>query len=127
RVRQDLAHSVLLIRRGEIEEAVDLITTSYLSEFEPLEPALDERDMRVRQKFEQGLVEFRSALRHGDQARALATAEELDATVDRAADVLSGPGTGHEVGPVGVPLAAAGAAVTLLLLRRWIGKRSVVG
>jgi high-affinity iron transporter len=127
RVRQDLAQSVLLVHRGELEEAVDLITTSYLSEFEPLEPALDERDTRVRQRFEQGLVEFRSALRHGNQAHALATAKELDATVDRAADVLSARAAAYDVGPVGISLAAAAAVVTLLLLRRWIGNRSVVG
>jgi hypothetical protein len=106
---------------------VDLITTSYLSEFEPLEPALDERDTRVRQRFEQGLVEFRSALRHGDQAHALATAKDLEATVDRAADVLAGRRAARDVGLVGISLAAATAVVTLVLLWRWIGKRSVVG
>ena len=126
RVRQDLAQSVLLVHRGEVEAAVDLITTSYLSEFEPLEPALDQRDARVRQRFEQGLVEFRSALRHGDQARALATAKDLDATVDRAADVLAGRAAVHDVGPVAISLAAATAGATLLLLLRRIGKCSVV-
>ena len=127
RVRQDLAQSVRLIHRGELEQAVDVVTTSYLSEFEPLEPVLDERDTRVRQRFERGLVEFRSALRHGDQAHALIIAQDLDTTVDRAADVLAGRGAAREVGPVGISLAAAAAVVTLFLLWRWIGKRLVVG
>jgi high-affinity iron transporter len=127
RVRQDLAQSVLLVHRGELEEAADLITTSYLSEFEPLEPALDERDARVRQRFENGLVEFRTALRHRDQDHALAIAKDLDATVDRAADVLAGRGVSGGVGAIGISLAAVTAVATLLLLWRWVGMRSVVG
>jgi high-affinity iron transporter len=127
RMRQDLAQSVRLVQEGKLEEAVDLITTSYLSEFEPLEPTLDERDTRVRQRFEQGLVDFRTALRRGDPASALATATQLDATVDRAAAVIAGGGGAPEIGPLGWSIVAASAVVSVVLVRRWIGKRSLVG
>ena len=126
RVRQDLAQSVFLVNRGKLEEAVDLVTDSYLSEFEPLEATLDQRDTRVRQRFEQGLVDFRAALRRGDQRSALATAKELDATVDRAAEVLAGRRGGLHVGALGWWMAAASAFVALALVRRWVGKRAVV-
>jgi high-affinity iron transporter len=127
RVRQDLAQSVSLAQSGELEQAVDLVTTSYLSEFEPLEPELDRRDTRVRQRFERGLVAFRSALRRADQAAALATAKELEATVDRAAAVLDGRGEG--LGSRGVTLTffGVGAAAAVVLVLRWVGKRSIVG
>jgi high-affinity iron transporter len=127
RVRQDLAQSVRLVQEGKLEEAVDLITTSYLSEFEPLEPTLDERDTRVRQRFEQGLVDFRTALRRGDPASALATAKQLDATVDRAAAVIASGGAAPQIGALGWSVVAASAVVSLLLVWRRIGKRSIVG
>jgi high-affinity iron transporter len=127
RVRQDLAQSVSLAKRGELEQAVDIVTTSYLQEFEPLEPELDTRDTRVRQRFERGLVAFRSALRRADQATALATAKELEATVDRAAVVLAGRGEGLASVRVALTLLGVGAAVAVVLVLRWVGKRSTVG
>jgi high-affinity iron transporter len=126
RVRQDLAKSVSLVWRGELEQAVDLVTTSYLSEFEPLEPELDGRDTRVRQQFERGLVTFRSALRRADRAAALATAKELEETVDRAAAVLAGRSKRPAARGVMFSLLMVGAAAAIVLYRRWVGKRSVV-
>jgi high-affinity iron transporter len=125
RVRQDLAQSVSLVQRGEFEEAVDLVTTSYLSEFEPLEPELDGRDTRVRQRFERGLVTFRSALRRADRTAALATAEELEETVDRAAAVLAGRSEDPAARGIlfWLPLVAAAAAI--VFYRLGVRKRSV--
>jgi hypothetical protein len=77
--------------------------------------------------FEQGLVDFRSALRRGDPASALATAKKLDATVDHAAAVIAIGGGALEVGPLGWSIVAASAVVSLVLIWRWIGKRSLVG
>jgi high-affinity iron transporter len=88
RLRQDLARSVSLIERGDTEGAADAVTTAYLTEFEPLEPEIDRRDPRIRQSFERGLIDFRSALRRGDREAALAMARTLTETVDRAADLL---------------------------------------
>ncbi len=127
RVRQDLAQSVSLAQRGELEQAVDLITTSYLSEFEPLEPELDRRDTRVRQRFERGLVAFRTALRRADHATALATAKELEATVDRAAALLAGRSEGLAARGVALTFLGVGAAAAVVLVLRWVGKRSAVG
>jgi high-affinity iron transporter len=126
RVRQDLAQSVSLVERGELEQAVDLVTTSYLSEFEPLEPELDGRDTRVRQRFEHGLVNFRSALRRADRTAALATAKELEQTVDHAAAVLAGRSRKPAAGVVLWLLLVAGAAAALMLHRRRVGRRSAV-
>ncbi len=123
RVRQDLAQSVSLVQRGELDQAVDLVTTSYLSEFEPLEPALDKRDTGVRQRFERGLVAFRAALRRADRDSALAIAKELEATVDRATAVLAGRGGGAT--PPGILLAIL-VAVAIALILRWVGKRPAV-
>ncbi len=124
RVRQDLAQSVVLVRRGDLEQAVDLVTTSYLSEFEPLEPELDERDTRVRQSFEHGLVDFRAALRRGDRAGALATAAGLEATIDRASAVLEGRGSSRGVRRVEFSLLVGVAVAALAFVLRRIGKRS---
>jgi high-affinity iron transporter len=88
RLRQDLVRSVLLIERGDAEAAADVVTTAYLMEFEPLEPEIDRRDSRIRQRFERGLIDFRAALRRNDRQAALATARTLTETVDRAADLL---------------------------------------
>jgi type VI protein secretion system component VasK len=79
---------VSLIERGDAEGAADAVTTAYLTEFEPLEPEIDRRDPRIRQSFERGLIDFRSALRRGDREAALAMARTLTETVDRAADLL---------------------------------------
>jgi high-affinity iron transporter len=127
RVRQDLAQSVSLAQRGELEQAVDLVTTSYLSDFEPLEPELDRRDTRVRQRFERGLVAFRSALRRADQTTALATAKELEATVDRAAAVLAGRNEGLAWRGVALTFLGVGVAAVVVLVLRRVGKRSTVG
>jgi high-affinity iron transporter len=124
RVRQDLAQSVALVRRGDLDQAVELVTTSYLSEFEPLEPELDERDTRVRQSFEHGLVDFRAALRRGDRAGALATAAELEATIDRASTVLEGRGSFPGMRRVELSLLVAVAVAALAFVAHRIGMRS---
>ena len=124
RLRQDLARSVSLVERGDADGATDLVTTSYLTEFEPLEPELDRRDPRVRQTFERGLIDFRTALRRSDRAAALSTARVLEATVDDAAAALAGrsrsAGSRRSLGIV----AALGAALVIAGVAAWrIGKR----
>ncbi len=124
RLRQDLAASITLLDRGDFDAAADRVTTSYLSEFEPLEPEVDRHDPRVRQSFERDLIEFRAALRRNDREAARATANRLEQTVDRAAKLLSGRSNASPSRTTWVRLAAAVVAALLagLLLKRWIGK-----
>jgi len=124
RLRQDLARSVSLVERGDADGATDLVTTSYLTEFEPLEPELDRRDPRVRQAFERGLIDFRTALRRSDRAAALSTARVLEATVDDAAAALAGRSrSGDSRRSLGI-VAALGAALVIAGVAAWrIGKR----
>jgi len=115
RLRQDLVRSVSLVEHGDSDAAADVVTTAYLSDFEPLEPELDRRDRQVRQDFERGLIEFRTALRRSDTKAALATARMLESTVDRAATVLapraSGGGPGTMLAITALIVAAGAVAV----------------
>jgi high-affinity iron transporter len=95
RLRQDLSHSVSLVEHGDAEGAVDVVTTAYLTEFEPLEPEINRRDSRIRQDFERSLIEFRGALRRNDHDGALRIANKLGDTIDRAVDLLDGKGEGR--------------------------------
>jgi high-affinity iron transporter len=124
RLRQDLGRSVSLVERGDTDTATDAVTTAYLSEFEPLEPELDRRDPRIRQTFEQGLIDFRTALRRNDRAAALATARVLETTVDRAAAVLADRSANRgSVSKVAIS-AVIGAALILGGIAAWrIGNR----
>jgi high-affinity iron transporter len=127
RLRQDLARSVESLAENDLEAAVDRVTTSYLTEFEPLEPEIDQRDGRVRRLFERDLIDFRAALRRRDREGATRIAHRLENTVDQAAALLAGPPPAGRrrwafVAGVGV-LAAFGAVVAT----RWIGKRHSVG
>ena len=94
RLRQDLERSVALVERGDMDSAADVVTDAYLAEFEPLEPELDRRDGRVRQRFEQGLLELRAALRRGNRPAALATVKTLEETVGQAERLLGANGAG---------------------------------
>lgn len=97
RLRVDLAQSLTLLDKGEFDAAADLVTTSYFSEFEPLEPEIDRRDARVRQAFERNLIEFRAALRRSDQGAAAAAAAKLEQSVDRSAELLAEAGASRPV------------------------------
>ena len=90
RLRQDLARAAALVREGDLDGAADRVTTSYLTEFEPLEPEIDRRDPTVRTRFERALVDFRGALRRKDSAAALALAGELGDAAAQAEHVLTG-------------------------------------
>jgi high-affinity iron transporter len=127
RLRQDLARSVALVERGDLEAAADEVTTAYLTEFEPLEPEIDRRDSRIRQRFERGLIEVRGALRRNDRAAALATAKALTETVDRAAELLAEPGTPRSSRRALPIVGFVVAAIAVLLALRRIGKARTVG
>lgn len=118
RLRVDLAGSVELLGRGEFDAAADRVTSSYLSEFEPLEPEIDRRDSSVRQAFEHDLIEFRSALRRSDSSAAAAAAERLGRSVERAAELLS-PEPRSSAGRVATIVALAGAAFAAAALLAW--------
>ncbi len=130
RVRQDLASSMASVQRGKLDVAADLVTTSYLNDFEPLEPEINSLDPSVRQRFERGLIEFRAALRRNDPEAAARVAGELEDTVGRAEDLLR---TASSPSDASLTLALLGAAlvsvagVGLIVARRGIGKRRRVG
>lgn len=130
RVRQDLASSMASVRRGKLDVAADLVTMSYLNDFEPLEPEINSLDPSVRQRFERGLIEFRAALRRNDPESAAHVAGELEDTVGRAEDLLR---TASSPSGASLTLALLGAAlvsvagVGLIVARRGIGKRRRVG
>ena len=127
RLRQDLARSIELLAQNDLDAAVDRVTTSYLTEFEPLEPEIDRRDARVRRSFERDLIEFRSALRRNDREGASRTAGRLEKTVDRAAALLAGPpSTGGWRWAAAAGLAVLAALGAVFAARR-IGKGPLVG
>jgi high-affinity iron transporter len=127
RLRQDLARSIELVAENDLDAAVDRVTTSYLTEFEPLEPEIDRRDVRVRRSFERDLIEFRSALRRDDREGASRIAGRLERTVDRAAALLAGPPSASHWRWVAAALVAALAALGAVFVTRRIGKRPLVG
>lgn len=124
RLRQDLATSISLLDEGNLDAAADLVTTSYLSEFEPLEPEVDRHDPRVRQSFERDLIDFRAALRRNDHEAARVTASRLEKTVDRAAELLGGESktSPRRATAVGLVAAILAMLVAVFLIKRWIGK-----
>ncbi len=124
-MRQDLARSVALVERADLEVAADVVTTAYLTEFEPLEPEIDRRDSGIRQRFERGLIDFRGALRRNDRAAALATAKTLTETVDRAAELLAEAGTPRSSWRA-LPFAGVVAAIAVWFALRRIGKARTV-
>jgi len=127
RLRQDLARSVELLRRGETEAAADVVTTSYLTEFEPLEPQIDRRDTRIRQGFERGLIDFRAALRRNDREGAQRLVAKLSDAVDQAAALFGGGASSRasRLWWLGGLVAFAALLIAFVSLRR-IGKpRSV--
>jgi len=89
RMRQDLAATIELVRKGQLDTAADRVTTAYLTEFEPLEPEIDRRDKSIRSDFERSLIDFRTALRGKDADGALRIAAKLSDAVDRADRLLS--------------------------------------
>jgi high-affinity iron transporter len=125
RLRNELEQSVVLVERGDVDSAADLVTNAYLTEFEPLEAELDRRDPRVRQTFERDLIQFRAALRSGDRPGALATVKTLEETVGKAERLL-GPSGAEEGSGNHLLLALLLAAVALAggALVRWIGKET---
>ncbi|MBI2963803.1 MAG: c-type cytochrome [Deltaproteobacteria bacterium] len=120
RLRQDLATAVALLDAGDPEAATDRLTSSYLSEFEPLEPEIDRHDPRVRQSVERDLIEFRSALRRNDRAAARTTVSRLERTVERAAALLGGRAAAppSRTRAVGIAAAIAAAVVAGFVIRR---------
>jgi hypothetical protein len=128
RLRQDLERSVALVARGDTDSATDLVTNAYLAEFEPLEAELDRRDGGVRQRFEHGLIEFRTAVRRGDRQAALAIVQTLEETAGQAEQLLvpGGARTGPNTRLALVLLLMAAALGGVLLVWR-IGKETGVG
>ncbi|MGH7822460.1 MAG: c-type cytochrome, partial [Candidatus Binatia bacterium] len=121
RVREELLRSVRMLEDGSLDEAAELVTSAYLEDFEPLEPAIDRFDARVRQRFERGLIEFRKALRAREAARARAVAGELLETVSVAERIFQDTSPGGGLGTVLV-LASLGALLVggmiVMTLRR---------
>ena len=117
RVRRQLHQGIALMDGGELEEAAEVVTTAYLTDFEPLEPTLDRLDTSVRQRFEAGLVELRQALRRGDGRGAREVADRLLGTVRSAEDLF------QERRPLSTTVFLVGFAVILvgglaLMIRR---------
>ncbi len=137
RVRQDLLRSLSLLEQGDLESAADLVTTSYLNEFEPLEPEIDRVDPSIRRRFEDDLVKFRSALRRGDRKEAAVVGRSLGDVTDAAAQVLAGHAAGGNRSRIAfftflAVLLVTGAVVILLRRRftsagRGVGKRVAGG
>jgi high-affinity iron transporter len=131
RLRQDLSRSVSLLEGGSLEEAAEIVTNSYLSDFEPLEPEIDLKDREIRQRFEHGLIDFRSALRRNDPQGALAIARNLQEATEAAARLLSDePPKRGSVWILFGPAFAITAVITVLIgvrRRRSIGNRAPLG
>jgi high-affinity iron transporter len=128
RLRLDLAEAVALVRSGKLDAAADRVTTSYLTEFEPLEPAIDQRDRRVRTRFERSLVDFREAIRRSDAAAALSIAGELGAIADQAERMLTAKPIPRAWKWLGLLVAVTVIAVVAILVAgRRVGSEPGVG
>jgi high-affinity iron transporter len=126
RLRQALDRSVGLVEGGDVEAAANLVTNAYLAEFEPLEPELDRRDARVRQGFEQGLIELRAALRRGDRPVALARLRTLGEAVVQAERLLNQNRTGMDPNTSRLLMLLLVVTLAGVLLVWWIGKETAV-
>ncbi len=122
RLRADLDRSQKLVDGNQLDAAADLVTTSYLTEFEPLEPEIDRQDKRVRQAFEHDLIDFRAALRKSDRTAASAAALRLRESVDRSAELLK-PASSSSLGLVWLGLGLI-CAVLLALVWSGLGSRA---
>lgn len=105
--KSKLAESVTALRRGDRATASKLALSAYLDGFEPVEPALANRNRPLFEKIESAMIAYRALIAHGSVHDVLAAQLQLNRLLDEAEKTLA-PSEGDA-------LAAYLGALTILL------------